>query len=75
MTGVLSLDNASRLWDVMVFEGDAVVIRAGVAWLVALEGRLFGEETKEGVYAVLRGGLGGVEEEAWIGEVRAAGRH
>lgn len=74
MTGCLSLDNASRLWDVMVFEGDAVVIRAGVAWLIAMESRLFGAETPKAVYDIVRVGLD-IDEEAWISDVRSAGKY
>lgn len=73
-TSSLSLDNATRLWDVMVFESDAVMVRAGVAYLVALEGKLFGEESARGVYDVVRGGLGSMREEDWIKAVRDAGK-
>ncbi|KUJ22917.1 uncharacterized protein LY89DRAFT_575086 [Mollisia scopiformis] len=74
MTGCLSLDNASRLWDVMVFEGDAVVVRAGVAWLTNMEGKLFGAESPKAVYDIVRKGLDNMEEESWITSVRAAGK-
>ncbi|KAE8444199.1 hypothetical protein EG329_000796 [Mollisiaceae sp. DMI_Dod_QoI] len=74
MTGCLSLDNASRLWDVMVFEGDAVVVRAGVAWLIGMEGKLFSAVTPKAVYDIVRKGLDNTEEETWIASVRAAGK-
>ncbi|KAL9095603.1 MAG: hypothetical protein Q9165_002035 [Trypethelium subeluteriae] len=38
----LGVDEASRLWDVYVFEGDKVLIRAVVGCLMRLEGRLYG---------------------------------
>lgn len=75
MTSCLGLDNASRLWDIMVFEGDAVVVRAGVAYLIGMEGRLFAAESPKAVYDTVRNGLDNMEEEAWIASVRAAGKH
>lgn len=41
--GGVGLEAAGRLWDVLVFEGDAAVVRAAVAVLVSLEGRLYGD--------------------------------
>jgi hypothetical protein len=73
-TGCLSLDNATRLWDVMVFEGDAVLVRAGVAYLTAMEGKLFGAESARQVYDIVRDGLDGLGEEAWMKCVRDAGK-
>ncbi|KAL2072873.1 hypothetical protein VTL71DRAFT_12216 [Oculimacula yallundae] len=71
----LSLDNASRLWDVVVFEGDGVLVRAAVAYLVALEGKLFGCESGEQVRMVVEGGLPTeIGEEDWMGAVRGAGK-
>lgn len=65
----------TRLWDVMVFEGDAIAVRAGVAYLTSLESRLFGASTQEEVNVVLRGGLdAGVDEEEWMGCVKSAGK-
>jgi hypothetical protein len=73
-TECLSLDNATRLWDVMVFEGDAVLIRAGVAFLTAMEGKLFGAESARQVYDIVRDGLDNLDEEQWIKCVRDAGK-
>ncbi|KAH7418586.1 rab-GTPase-TBC domain-containing protein [Cadophora sp. MPI-SDFR-AT-0126] len=70
----LSLDNATRLWDVMVFEGDAVLVRAAVAYMVELEGKLFGVETEGEVCAVVEKGLAGLVEDDWMGAVRGAGK-
>lgn len=73
-TGALSLDNATRLWDVMVFEGDAVLVRAAVAHLIGMEGRLFGETSARGVCERIAEGDRGVGEEQWMKELRSAGK-
>ena len=39
----LGVDDVSRLWDVYVFEGDKVLIRAAVGILIRLEGNLYGK--------------------------------
>jgi len=75
----LGLETAARVWDVMVFDGDGVIIRTAAAILGALEGKLYGG--KEEVVGVLgwRGGIGkaawevGKEEEFMV-RVRAAGK-
>ena len=75
----LGVDVAARVWDVMVFDGDGVIIRTAVAVLGALEGKLYGG--KEEVLEVLgwRGGKGrgtwevGNEEE-FMARVRSAGK-
>ena len=75
----LGVETASRVWDVMLFDGDGVIIRTAVAVLGALEGKLYGN-TQE-VLGVLgwTGGSGkglwevGTEEE-FIGRVRSAGK-
>lgn len=72
-TESLNLDNATRLWDVMVFEGDAVLVRAAVAFLTELEGKLFGAGTAEEVYAVVAKGVE-LGEEEWMKAVRGAGK-
>lgn len=74
-TGFLSLDNATRLWDVMVFEGDAALVRAGVAYLTGMESKLFGAETSREICAIIRDGLdSSVGEEEWMVYVRGAGK-
>ncbi len=75
----LGLETASRVWDVMVFDGDGVIIRTAVALLGALEGSLYG-----GVEEVLsvvgwRGGSGKIawnvgNEEEFVARVRTAGK-
>ena len=80
-----TLDEAARLWDVYVFEGDAVLVRAGVASLAQREAELLGACTVAEVRAVLAGGdsaAGGEKpvvarngaEDRWIRRVREAGK-
>ncbi|KAF4127002.1 TBC protein [Geosmithia morbida] len=52
-TGHLAVDEAARLWDVYVFEGDAVLVRAAVAILLSNEMALLGSTTEAGVKSVL----------------------
>lgn len=74
-TDSLSLDNATRLWDVLVFEGDSILVRAGVAYLIALEGKLLGANGAKEVCETIRGGLdGGLDEEEWMRGLRSAGK-
>ena len=74
----IGLDVAARVWDVIVFDGDAAVIRTAVAVLGRLEARLYG--SREEVLGVLgwRGGEGWAEvmgdEDAFMEAVRAVGR-
>ena len=58
----LGVELATRVWDVMVFEGDSIIIRAAVTVLALLEGSLYGE--KEDVLARL-GWAGGSGAQAW----------
>jgi hypothetical protein len=39
----LSIEAVSRIWDVIVFEGDIALLRATVAVIARLEGRLYGQ--------------------------------
>lgn len=74
----LGIEIASRVWDVMILDGDAVVMRTAVAVLAGLEGKLYG--TREEVLGMLGwGGKGGLraegdEVENFMGKVRAAGK-
>ena len=76
----LGVEIVTRVWDVMVFEGDQMCIRTAVAVLVALEGDLYGE--REEVLGKLGwGGGSGAQawkvgdEEVFMAKVRAAGKH
>jgi hypothetical protein len=73
-TSCLGLDNATRLWDVMVFEGDAVLVRAGAAYLTALEGKLFGATSAKEICEIVGAGLNNVGEEQWMTDIRNAGK-
>lgn len=78
-TSQLALDEASRLWDVYVFEGDGVLIRAAVAILLDHEMALLGTTSVGEVQKVLRGkkqrlvGKPG-DEDKWMRMVREAGK-
>lgn len=52
-TGHLAIDEAARLWDVYVFEGDALLIRAAVAVLLSHEMALLGSKTADEVKTAL----------------------
>lgn len=78
-TNQLALDEASRLWDVYVFEGDAVLIRAGVAALLDREMVLLGTKSIEEAVSAIRNkkqrlvGKPG-DEQRWMQMVREAGK-
>lgn len=78
-TGHLALDEAARLWDVYMFEGDAVLVRAGVALLLEHEMVLLGTKSIEEVQKALSGkkqrtvGKPG-DEDRWMKAVREAGK-
>lgn len=73
----LGLDECTRLWDVYVFEGDAVLVRAAVALLVSREGELMGAKNAEQVRRALmdasKSDLEGKVDE-WMRRVRDAGK-
>jgi hypothetical protein len=86
-TDHLALDEAARLWDVYVFEGDAILVRAGIALLLKKEMSLLGAKTMDEVKSVLETSsrLTSVEaakpvvgsngdEDRWIQAVREAGK-
>ena len=52
-TGHLAIDEAARVWDAYVFEGDALLIRAAVAFMLSREISLLAAETVEGVTQAL----------------------
>lgn len=52
-TGHLAVDEATRLWDVYVFEGDGVLVRAAVALLLSREMVLLGSRTADKVQAAM----------------------
>jgi len=72
-TQQLSLDAVTRLWDIWVFEGDAVLVRAMIALLGILESKLSTATSAEEISAVIKEGSVGGEED-WIMAVRDAGK-
>ncbi|KAM3505397.1 hypothetical protein MY11210_007988 [Beauveria gryllotalpidicola] len=52
-TSLLTIDEAARLWDVYVFEGDSLLVRAAVAVLMEREMALLGSKTPDEVWAVM----------------------
>ncbi|KAL9603335.1 MAG: hypothetical protein Q9219_001197 [cf. Caloplaca sp. 3 TL-2023] len=74
--GGLGIEATARVWDVMIFDGDAAVVRTVVGVMGWLEARLFG--SREEVMSVLgwRGGGWGVEKdvEGFMKMVRDAGK-
>ncbi|KAI2619452.1 TBC domain-containing protein [Hypomontagnella submonticulosa] len=73
----LSLDECTRLWDVYVFEGDAVLIRAAVALLLDTEVPLLDTNTTGEVQKVLEGRNKPDQQEKvdmWMARVRDAGK-
>ncbi|CAK7231408.1 hypothetical protein SCUCBS95973_007903 [Sporothrix curviconia] len=86
-TGHLALDQAARLFDVYVFEGDTVLVRAAVALLLEKEATLLGTHDTLEVAQIMCGKNGdGAEEKAqvvvaetgeedrWMHAVREAGK-
>ncbi len=81
-TSHLALDEAARLWDVYIFEGDPVLIRAAVALLLQKEMALLGTQSIAEVKAILgsttEGGKRVVgrqgEEDQWMKAVKEAGK-
>lgn len=73
----LSLDECTRLWDVYVFEGDAVLVRAGVALLAEREARLIAAKTRSDIVQILaedgQKAMQGREDD-WMKQVREAGK-
>lgn len=86
-TDHLALDEAARLWDVYVFEGDSILVRAGVALLVDKEIALLNANCMTEVKTLLESNsrssssekrkpvvAGNGEEDRWMLAVREAGK-
>jgi hypothetical protein len=69
----LSIDAASRLWDVIVMEGDRALVRAAVAWLKCLEPELYIDAPEE-VSKTLRTVSVGKSAEEWVTIIRDVGK-
>ncbi|OTB07478.1 hypothetical protein M426DRAFT_53572 [Hypoxylon sp. CI-4A] len=77
LTEHFSLDECTRLWDVYVFEGDTVLIRAAVALLLESEAALLSANTTTEVRSVLVGRSRSDEQEkvdSLMTRVREAGK-
>ncbi|KAL2104442.1 hypothetical protein VUR80DRAFT_750 [Thermomyces stellatus] len=81
-TSSLAVDEAARLWDVYVFEGDAVLIRAATALLLEEEGPIMAAKSSAEVREILTGAKDGRRgravaevgaEDRWMEAVRAVG--
>lgn len=84
-TNCLALDQVARLWDVYVFEGDAVLVHAAVAYIMKREMVLLGAKSLEEVRIALESNEDGTkrkqvvvaqtgEEDRWMKAVRQAGK-
>lgn len=78
-TGQLAVDEAARLLDVYVFEGDAILVRAAVAFLLRREMSLLGSKTLDEVMNVMTSGKdasasGMGAEDRFMNSVREAGK-
>ncbi|KAI1134051.1 TBC domain-containing protein [Hypoxylon sp. FL0543] len=72
-----SLDECTRLWDVYVFEGDTVLIRAAVALLLDMDVPLLDASTATEIQRVLESRSKSHQREdidAWMARLRAAGK-
>ncbi|OTA55413.1 TBC domain-containing protein [Hypoxylon sp. EC38] len=72
-----SLDECTRLWDVYVFEGDTVLIRAAVAMLLDMDVSLFDANSVTDVQRVIENRSKSDQREkvdAWIARIRDAGK-
>ncbi|EFQ35540.1 TBC domain-containing protein [Colletotrichum graminicola M1.001] len=80
----LAMDEAARLWDVYVFEGDAVMVRAAVAILMRNEMALLGVRSAGEAKKMIEGGANkdgrkavvgdDGAEDRWMRAVREAGK-
>ena len=75
-TNRLDMEECVRCWDVMVFEGDKMIIRTAVGVLASLESKLLGADLDAVLNLLGWDGhswdVGGVEK--FVGIVRAAGK-
>lgn len=69
----LTIDEAARLWDVYVFEGDSILVQASVALIIKEEMSLLGSQTVGEVCGVLIGGTVTKRQKA-VAEVGAEDR-
>lgn len=74
----VGIEVASRVWDIMMLDGDAALVRTAAAGLGALEGKLYGN--REEVSSVVGwggtgwAGCGGPGVEEFIQRLRSVGK-
>lgn len=73
-TGHLAIDEAARLWDVYVFEGDTLLVRAAVAIILNREPELLACKTAEEVKAIMLRTSAGASSTRAVSEVGAEDR-
>ncbi|KAF6809360.1 tbc1 domain family member 12 [Colletotrichum sojae] len=73
-TSHLAMDEAARLWDVYVFEGDAVLVRAAVAMLMRHEMALLGIKSPGEAKKYIEGGANKDGRKAVVGDEGAEDR-
>lgn len=84
-TGHLAIDEAARLWDVYVFEGDTLLVRAAVAIIISRRADLLATKTAEEVKTIMLRTSAGASstravseigaEDRFMESVRDAGKH
>lgn len=70
-SGHLAIDEAARLWDVYVFEGDALLVRAAVAFLLSREMSLLGTKTADEVVSIVSARNASIPSARPVGEMGA----
>lgn len=76
-TRSFSLDECTRIWDVYVFEGDAVLVRAAVALLLDTEASLLSAKTTAEIRKVFETRSRPDQQErvdSWMAKIRDAGK-
>ncbi|ROT37067.1 hypothetical protein SODALDRAFT_360740 [Sodiomyces alkalinus F11] len=80
----LAMDECARLWDVYVFEGDRILVRAATALLLRQEMALLGSKDGQEIKLIVEGGVtkngrvalasGNHDEGTWMKWLREAGK-
>ncbi|KJZ80093.1 hypothetical protein HIM_00807 [Hirsutella minnesotensis 3608] len=73
-TSHLAIDEAARLWDVYVFEGDALLVRAAIAVLLSREMALLGSKTAGEIKVAMSRSESSKSSGRAVGEVGAEDR-
>ncbi|SZE99604.1 unnamed protein product [Blumeria hordei] len=73
-TAYLSVDNAARLWDIMVFEGDSIILRATAAYLINIEAQLFSVDTTEQILELFMRNPLVIDEDKWLNSLKSVSK-